>query len=81
MWKLRTHLLTHSSPKKLSKRGDHEYAEEPLRSTAEKQVAGMTTVRKTVSDHPYANPADSTPAPATAQNETTVVVLTNSAIF
>lgn len=27
MWKLRTHLLTHSSPKKLSKRGDHEYAE------------------------------------------------------
>ena len=28
-------------------------------------------MRKTVSDHPYANPADSTPAPATAQNETT----------
>merc|ERR1719278_1365403 len=31
----------------------------------------MTAMRKTVSDHPYANPADSTPAPATAQNETT----------
>ena len=27
MWKLRTHLLTHSKPKKLSKRTDHEYAE------------------------------------------------------
>jgi len=64
MWKLRTHLLTHSSPKKLSKRGDHEYAEEPSKKTL------VQSVRKTVSDHPYANPADSTPAPATVQDET-----------
>ena len=63
MWKLRTHLLTHSSPKKLSKRGDHEYAEEPSKKTS------VQSMRKTVSDHPYANPADSTPAPATVQDE------------
>ena len=64
MWKLRTHLLTHSSQKKLSKRGDHEYAEEPSKKTP------VQSMRKTVSDHPYANPADSTPAPATVQDET-----------
>ena len=64
MWKLRTHLLTHSSLKKLSKRGDHEYAEEPSKKTS------VQSMRKTVSDHPYANPADSTPAPATVQDET-----------
>ena len=63
MWKLRTHLLTHSSPKKNPKRGDHEYAEAPLKKVPEPVIK----VRKTVSDHPYANPADSTPAPATAQ--------------
>lgn len=57
MWKLRTHLLTHASPKKLSKRGDHEYAE-PLKKAA-------AVPKKAISDHPYANPTDAIPAPAT----------------
>ena len=62
MWKLRTHLLTHSSPKKLSKRSDHEYAE-PLKNYS--TPTQNLQVRKPMSDHPYANPTDAvTPAPA-----------------
>ena len=62
MWKLRTHLLTHSSPKKLvSKRGDHEYAE-PLKTSSTSSTPPPTS-RKTISDHPYANPTDAIPAP------------------
>ena len=71
MWKLRTHLLTHSSPKKLSKRSDHEYAE-PLKNS--NSLNSMPPAKKTMSDHPYAtkyaNPADAvTPAPAAQQQE------------
>ena len=64
MWKLRTHLLTHSTPKKLSKRSDHEYAE-PLKNYPSTPAQNSQPVRKPMSDHPYANPTDAvTPAPA-----------------
>ena len=62
MYKLRTHLLTHPTSKR--KRGDHEYAE-PVKvdDDAEEQVANKLP-KKSISDHPYANPNESTPAPA-----------------
>jgi transposase-like protein len=63
MWKLRTHLLTHTAPRRLSKRGDHEYAGPAKLSTAGTSSTPLSTPKKTVSDHPYANPTDSTPAP------------------
>ncbi len=55
-------MLTHSSPKKMNKRGDHEYAE-PLKNASNSVIPQ----RKAVSDHPYANPVESTtPAPVQA---------------
>ena len=63
MYKLRQHLLTHPTPKRVSKRGDHEYAEEVPEEQASKSSLNQ---KKSVSDHPYANPVEleSTPAPA-----------------